>query len=122
MRLAIIALTVALAVGCASDTRQATQADPVTTTRATQATTRAARTTTTTDPDLKTCELFCERLNDTIQVIVDDYQAGRVDGHTGLGSIRLALPTMEGLDCGRFSSVAAREMANMDQTLRSAGY
>ncbi|MDE0657425.1 MAG: hypothetical protein OXH58_15185 [Acidimicrobiaceae bacterium] len=107
-RIAVLVLCGALAVGCVAD--QPAAQEPTTT--------RPARTTTTADRDFSTCE----RLNDTIQVIVDDYQAGRVDGHTGLSSIRLALSTMEGLDCGRFSSVIAREMTNMDRTLRTAGY
>ena len=64
----------------------------------------------------------CKLLNNTILSVSDDYYAGEVDAHTGLSSIRVALETMEALDCGRFSPVIAREMADMDRSLRSVGY
>ena len=110
----LAALVAALIAGCTTEPPQAAP-----TTRAPNTTRPAPSTTHVRDnPDFQTCDT----LNETIQVIVGDYQAGRVDGHTGLSSIRLALSTMEGLDCGRFSTVVAREMPNMDRTLRSAGY
>ena len=112
MRLAPLILLAALAVGCAGGTRQATRTDPVTVETATTTTLSEY------ERDFDNCKL----LNDTILAVSDDYYAGEVDGHTGLSSIRLALETMEALDCGRFSPAAAREMAEMDRTLRSVGY
>ena len=113
-------LLAALTVGCTSTDRQPTTTNTVAATTSLPATTRPVPTTTHVrdHPDFKTCDT----LNETIQEIVDDRQAGRVDDHTALSSVRLALETMSGLDCGRFSSVIAREMANMDEALRSVGY
>lgn len=111
-KLALAAAVAAHVTGCATPP-EPPQAAP--TTRA-PATTRAAPSTShvSDNPDFQT--------GDTIQVIVNDYDAGRVDGHTGLNSVRLTLETMEALDCDRFSTTIAREMPNMDAALRSAGY
>ena len=116
-------LLAALAIGCTSSGRQsATTVSVAATTSRPAAPTTARPVPTTThvsdNPDFKTCDT----LNETIQEIVDDRQAGRVDDHTALASVRLALETMRGLDCGQYSSVVAREMANMDEALRSVGY
>ena len=114
-------LLAALMVGCTSSDRQPITTNAVVATSSQPAATTTPVPTTThvrDHPDFKTCDT----LNETIQEIVDDYEAGRVDGHTGLSSVRLALETMNSLDCGRFSSVVAREMANMDEALRSVGY
>ena len=68
--------------------------------------------------DFDNCLLF----NETILAVMDDYYSGETNAHTALGSARVALETMKGLDCGRFSAVVAEEMRTMDQALRSVGY
>ena len=64
----------------------------------------------------------CRMLNGMMLSTLEDGEAGRTSPHEAFGSVRMGLETMEMLDCGRFSSVAAREMENMDRVLRSVGY
>ena len=80
------------------------------------------RRTTTTLSDYERDFDNCRMVNLMMLSTIEDGEAGIVSPHEAFSSARMGLDTMEMLDCGRFSAVAAREMANMDRVLRSVGY